>query len=108
MNGIDGIGTTRCALIQRRHQLRPACPLLDGVKINSLPTRSRSESGSASQADEVDLSAKRWAIVCGLACTDVRTERIVALRQSIGARRYHIPSSETAGKLISYLLRERT
>ena len=86
--------------------------------MNSLPTWARSASGSASQVsetlpgprrvDEVDLSTTMCLLVRALSGTDVRTERIATLRQSIAASSYNVPSSHIAGKLINSLLKNRT
>jgi anti-sigma28 factor (negative regulator of flagellin synthesis) len=78
------------------------------TQMNPLPTRARSASGSASPADKVDLSTTLCVVARALIGTDVRAERIAALRQSIAANSYNVPSSDIAGKLIRSLLKERT
>ena len=108
MNRRDGIGTT-----QRRVDptVASAASNLSGAgrtQMNPLPTGARSASGRASQADEVDLSTTMCAVARVLSGTDVRAERIAALRQSIAASSYNVPSSHIAGKLINSLLKNRT
>jgi anti-sigma28 factor (negative regulator of flagellin synthesis) len=107
MNRRDGIGTAQWHVDPTWHQLRPAC-VAGRTEMNSLSTLARSASGSASQADEVDLSSAMCAVGRALSCADVRAERIAALRQSITARSYNVPSSDIAGKLINSLLKKRT
>jgi negative regulator of flagellin synthesis FlgM len=104
MNRRDGIGTT-----QRRVDptVASAASNLSGAgrtQMNTLPTGARSASGRASQADEVDLSTTMCAVARALSGTDVRAERIAALRQSIAAGTYHVSSPDIAGKLINALL----
>lgn len=68
------------------------------IEMNTPPTRPRSASGSPSPTDNVDLSTTLCAVASGLAGTDVRDERVAALRQLIAVNSYNVPSSDIAGK----------
>jgi negative regulator of flagellin synthesis FlgM len=104
----DGIGTTQWSVDTTGASAASSLSGAGRTEMNSLTARARSASGSASQADEVDLSTTLCAVACALSGTDVRAERIAALRQSIAANSYNVPSSDIAGKLISCLLKVRT
>jgi anti-sigma28 factor (negative regulator of flagellin synthesis) len=108
MNHRDGTGAT-----QRRVDPTgaSAASSLNGTgrtEMNPLPTPARSASGSASRADIVDLRTTLCAVAHAITGADVRAERISALRQSIAANSYNVPSSDIARKLIDFLLKERT
>jgi anti-sigma28 factor (negative regulator of flagellin synthesis) len=78
------------------------------IEMNTPPTGPRSASSSPSPTDKVDLSTALCAVASGLTGTDVRAERVAALRQLIAANSYNVPSSDIAGNLIRSLLKERT
>jgi anti-sigma28 factor (negative regulator of flagellin synthesis) len=107
MNRSDGIGTTQWCVDPTGAAARASLSGAGQTEMKSPPTRAKSASGSASQADKVDLSTKIGAMARALTSTDVRVERIAAVRQSIAASSYNVPSSDIAGKLINSLLKER-
>jgi len=108
MNLSDGIGTTQWRVDPKEASAASRLGGAGRIEMNTLPTRARSASGSPSPADKVDLSTTLCAVASGLTGTDVREERIAALRQLIAANSYNVPSSDIAGKLIRSLLKERT
>jgi anti-sigma28 factor (negative regulator of flagellin synthesis) len=108
MNRRDGIGATQRRVDPTEASAASSLNGAGRTEMNPLPARARSASGSASQADKADLSTTLCAVARALTDTDVRAERIAALRRSIAASSYNVLSSDIAGKLISSLLKERT
>jgi negative regulator of flagellin synthesis FlgM len=61
--------------------------------------------GSASAFDRASLSANAVLMAQALSGSDVRTDKVAALQQSIAAGTYNVSSSDVADKMISALLR---
>ena len=55
--------------------------------------------------DDAKLSTAAGAVAQALSGSDVRTEKVAALQQSIAAGTYNVSSSDVADKLISALLK---
>lgn len=100
MSYTDGIGNLRKAI----DAIAPA---------ETKPTQQVSGPGAASkdnasasavQSDRADLSATGALISKALEGSDVRTEKVQALRQAIASGSYQVSSSDVADKLIQSLL----
>lgn len=61
--------------------------------------------GSALPVDQAKLSTTAGVMARALTGSDVRTEKVAALQQSIAAGTYNVSSSDVADKVISALLR---
>jgi negative regulator of flagellin synthesis FlgM len=59
---------------------------------------------SASAVDRTSLSTNAVLMAQALSGSDVRTDRVAALQQSIAAGTYNVSSSDVADKVISALL----
>lgn len=59
---------------------------------------------SASAGDQASLSTSALLMAQALSGSDVRTDRVTALQQSIAAGTYNVSSSDVADKVISALL----
>jgi negative regulator of flagellin synthesis FlgM len=59
---------------------------------------------SASAGDQASLSTSALLMAQALSGSDVRTDRVAALQQSIAAGTYNVSSSDVADKVISALL----
>lgn len=63
-------------------------------------------SSSAAQVDMAALSRTVGAVACVLSGSDgIRTEKVLAIRQSIAAGMYNVSPSAVAGKLMCTLLK---
>jgi negative regulator of flagellin synthesis FlgM len=60
--------------------------------------------GSASAADRTSLSANAVLMAQAFSGSDVRTDKVAALQQSIAAGTYSVSASDVADKVISALL----
>jgi negative regulator of flagellin synthesis FlgM len=60
--------------------------------------------GSNPAVDQASLSPTASLVAQALSGSDVRTEKVTALQQSIAAGSYNVPSSDVAGKLMGALL----
>jgi negative regulator of flagellin synthesis FlgM len=60
--------------------------------------------GSGSSVDRTSLSANAVLMAQALSGSDVRTDKVAALQQSIAAGTYNVSSSDVADKVISALL----
>lgn len=58
----------------------------------------------AERTDQTDLSSAGGAIAQALAGSDVRSEKVAALQQTIASGTYNVSSSDVAGKMIQSLL----
>jgi flagellar biosynthesis anti-sigma factor FlgM len=63
-----------------------------------------SQSGQSGGTETTILSATAGMLASTLAGSDVRTGRVTALQQSIGAGTYNVSASDVAGKMLSALL----
>ena len=59
---------------------------------------------NASAGDQASLSTSALLMAQALSGSDVRTDRVAALQQSIAAGTYNVSSSDVADKVISALL----
>lgn len=59
----------------------------------------------ASHADHTDLSSAGAVVAQALQGSDVRADKVAALKQAIDSGSYHVSSSDVAGKMIDSLLR---
>lgn len=59
---------------------------------------------SAAPVDEATLSPTANMVAQALSGSDVRTDKVAALQQSIAAGTYNVSSSEVAAKVINALL----
>jgi negative regulator of flagellin synthesis FlgM len=64
----------------------------------------RNEAGSVTQLDKASVSSAANMVAQALSGSDVRTEKVAALQQSIAAGTYNVPSSDVAAKVFSALL----
>jgi len=55
-------------------------------------------------ADEARVSSTASAVLQALSGSDVRTDKVAALQQSIAAGTYSVPASDVADKVLSALL----
>jgi negative regulator of flagellin synthesis FlgM len=91
--------------------------LLNTTEAASTNRAAKTEQGSLSAAtskpvgssglgavDQADLSTVGGVMAQALSGSDVRTEKVAALQQSISAGTYSVPASDVADKIISALL----
>lgn len=64
----------------------------------------KDEAKGSSLVDVTSLSAASGAIAQALQGSDVRTEKVAALQQTIAVGTYNVPASDVATKLMSTLL----
>lgn len=70
----------------------------------SLSSSARSGSTNASPVDQANVSSTANLVASALSGSDVRTDQIAALQQSIGAGTYNVSSLDVAAKMIGALL----
>lgn len=70
----------------------------------SVSSSARNGSTNAVPVDEANVSSAANLVARALSGSDVRTDHVAALQQSIGAGTYNISSSDVATKVISALL----
>lgn len=68
------------------------------------PTPALSGSSSAAGVDQASLSSTAALVAQALSESDVRTDKVASLQQSIAAGTYNVPASAVADKLMSALL----
>jgi negative regulator of flagellin synthesis FlgM len=59
---------------------------------------------SAVSPDEANVSSTANAVAQALSGSDVRTDKVAALQQSIAAGTYSVPAADVAAKVLSALL----
>jgi len=64
----------------------------------------QSTSDSGTKVDQASLSTTSGILAQSLEGSDVRTDKVEALRQAIADGSYQVPSSEVAGKMIQSLM----
>jgi negative regulator of flagellin synthesis FlgM len=68
------------------------------------PVPGQSELGGGSSVDQATLSTAASAVAQALTGSDVRSDKVAALQESIAAGTYNIPSSAVAAKVLSAML----
>jgi negative regulator of flagellin synthesis FlgM len=63
------------------------------------------EAGGITYLDEASVSSAANMVAQALSGSDVRTEKVAALQQSIAAGTYNVPSADVAAKVFSALLK---
>lgn len=71
---------------------------------SSGPARARDGAYGTGQLDRASVSTAAGLVAQALSQSDVRTEKVAALQQSVAAGTYNVPASSVADKLISTLL----
>ena len=70
----------------------------------SQPVSGQSGFDNAAPVDQANVSSAASVVAQGLSGSDVRTDKVAALQQSIAAGTYSVPASDVAGKVMSALL----
>lgn len=95
----DGIGDLKQALSAMVPVTKPQTTPRADASVDG-----RSATPTETQTDEASLSKAGGLIAQIFGGSDVRTDKVAALQQSIGNGTYNVPSSEIAGKIIQSLL----
>ena len=75
------------------------------AKTGSATSAPQNEAGSATRLDEASMSPAANIVAQALSGSDVRTDKVAALQQSITAGTYSVPASDVAAKLLSTLVK---
>jgi negative regulator of flagellin synthesis FlgM len=101
LNHANGIGSPR----QHLDTMGMSSPNNEGKAQPKLVSATQSASRNAFPTDEVQLNPATSVAAQALWGSDVRTERVEALRHAIAMGMYNVSSSDLAGKLITALLK---
>lgn len=102
MSYANGVG----ALQQVLSSMTPATTT-QATESTAVPNQgdtSVANAGRANQADRTNLSSAGGMISQALAGSDVRSDKVAALQQTIASGTYNVSSSDVAGKMIESLL----
>lgn len=102
MSYANGIG----ALQQVLSSIKPATaqPAPQATESTAAADQHHASGPSTARADEANLSSTSGMIAHALAGSDVRPEKVAALKQAIDSGSYNVSSSDVAGKMIQSLL----
>ncbi len=64
----------------------------------------QNQTGNPARLDEASVSPAANMVAQALSGSDVRTDKVAALQQSIAAGTYNVPASDVAAKVLSALL----
>ncbi len=98
-NGISNLQSLLSAV-----NLSAAKPVSAAKPEERAPSGARSAS-AATDGDQTVLSSTSALLARALSGSDVRTEKVAALKLAIDSGSYQVPASEVAGKLIQSLLK---
>jgi len=100
LNDMNGIGSPQQFPVATEAAAPSSASRTTKTTADSTPLSTRDGSSSV---DNARLSSSAALVLQALSGSDVRTEKVAALQQSIAAGTYNIPAADVAGKLIGAL-----